>query len=34
LRFDGAGWSLLDNNAVFGGNLNNAGHSLTLYVKD
>lgn len=34
LRFDGSGWSFLDNNAVFGSNVNNAGHNLTLYIKD
>ena len=34
LRFDGSSWTFLDNNVVFGSNLNNAGHDLTLYAKD
>ncbi len=33
-RFNGSNWTLLDDNAVFGSNLNNAGHDLTLYAKD
>lgn len=33
-RFNGSSWSFLDESTVFGGNLNNGGHDLTLYVKD
>ena len=33
-RYNGSNWTILNESAVFGANLNNAGHDLTLYAKD
>ncbi len=33
MRFDGSSWTFLNENAVFGSPLNNAGHDLTLFAR-